>query len=150
MHLGNQGTAFLPEGGILPGGQYPVYASLEADDDGVALGELHFACEPKHPPPISIGEEFDVHVPHPQSILGDTVKLRVRLVDDSGSVTGYVIGSAAQFRPHGKVRGSSGEDAAKDDLLPMLRRKLFDQELVALSGAASEGEPVSLLMLVRP
>src|SRR5437016_57243 len=71
MHLGNQGTAFLPEGGILPGGQYPVYASLEADDDGVALGELHFACEPKHPPPISIGEEFDVHVPHPQSILGD-------------------------------------------------------------------------------
>src|SRR5712692_11673415 len=60
IHLGNHGTAFLPDGGILPAGAYPVYASLEVDDDGAALGELHFACEPKHPPPISAGLEFDL------------------------------------------------------------------------------------------
>jgi diguanylate cyclase (GGDEF)-like protein len=148
MHLGNQGTAFLPDGGILPGGAYPVYMNLDVDDDGAALGELHFACEPRHPPPISIGAEFDLHVPHPDSILGDTVTLRVRLVDDSGSITGYVLGSTAQFRPpSGKVKRSSGEDTAKDDLLPVLRRKVFDQELEALSSSASEEEPVSLLML---
>jgi diguanylate cyclase (GGDEF)-like protein len=147
MHLGNSGTVFLPDGGILPAGAYPVYASLEVDDGGAALGEVHFACEPEHPPPISIGAEFDVHVPHPESILGDTVDLRVRLIDDSGSITGYVIGSSAQFRPQGKARGSSGENAERDDLLPVLRRKVFDQDLVALSSAATEAEPVSLLML---
>ena len=75
MHLGDQGTAFLPDGGILPAGPYPVYASFEVDDDGAAEGEAHFACEPKHPPPISIGTEFNVHVPHPESMLGDTVIL---------------------------------------------------------------------------
>jgi hypothetical protein len=100
MHLGNQGTALLPDGGTLPGGPYPVYASLEVDADGVVSGEVHFASEPKYPPPISIGAEFDLHVPHPDSILGDTVNLRVRLVDDSGSVAGYAYGSLAQFRPH--------------------------------------------------
>ena len=147
MHLGNQGTAFLPDGGILPAGAYPVYASLEVDDEGAALGELHFACEPKHPPPISAGLEFDLHVPHPGSILDDTVNLRVRLVDDSGSIAGYVLGSIAQFRPTGTVKGSSGENAENDDLLPVLRRKVFDQQLEALGSTGSEGEPVSLLML---
>ena len=122
-----------------------MYASLEVDDDGAASGEVHFACEPKYPAPISIGVEFSLHVPHPESILGDNVVLTVRLVDDSGSVTGYVLGSAAQFRPSRKR--SSGEPAEKDDLLPLLRRKMFDQELDALGKAATEAEPVSLLML---
>src|SRR5258708_1844092 len=40
-----------------------------------------------------------------------------------------------------------GEDTAIDDLLPVLRRRVFDQDLEALSGSASEGESVSLLML---
>ena len=88
---------------------------------------------------------LSLHVPHPESILGDNVVLTVRLVDDSGSVTGYVLGSAAQFRPSRKR--SSGEPAEKDDLLPLLRRKMFDQELDALGKAATEAEPVSLLML---
>ena len=147
MRFGNQGTAFLPDGGILPGGAYPVYVSLEVDDNGVAQGELHFACEPKHPPPIAVGTEFDLHVPQPNSIVGDTVNLRVRRVDDSGAITGYILGSLAQFRPTEKVRGSSGENGEKDDLLPLLRRKMLDQELGALCGAATEAEPLSLLML---
>jgi hypothetical protein len=99
MHLGNQGIAFLQDGGALPGGQYPVYASLDVDEDGAALGELHFLCEPKYPPPISVGVEFDIVIAHPESILGDNVNLKVTLTDKSGSITGYVIGSAAQFRP---------------------------------------------------
>lgn len=147
MHLGPQGTAFLPDGGILPGGAYPVYASLEVDGDGAASGEVHFACEPKHPPPVSIGVEFDIHVPYPDSILGDTVNMRVKLVDGSGSITGYVIGSSAQFRPQGKIKHASGEDDEKDDLLPVLRRKVFDRDLLALSSVATESEPVSLLIL---
>jgi diguanylate cyclase (GGDEF)-like protein len=40
-----------------------------------------------------------------------------------------------------------GEDNAKDDLLPVLRRKVFDRDLEALGSSASEGEPLSLLML---
>jgi diguanylate cyclase (GGDEF)-like protein len=147
MHLGNQGIAFLPDGGPLPGGMYNVYANLEVDDNGAAIGEVHFASEPKYPPLVSIGTEFDLHVPHPNSILDDNVILKVRLVDDSGAITGYVIGSLAQFRPEARARGSSGENVEKDDLLPVLRRKVFDKDLVALSGAASEAEPVSLLML---
>ncbi len=146
MHLGNQGTAFLSDGGILPGGPYPVYASLEVDADGAALGEVHFACEPKHPAPISVGTEFDLHVPHPDSILADNVNLRVKLVDDSGSVTGYVIGSTAQFRPLRKVGRSSAENS-EDDLLPVLRRKAFDQDLIVLPTDASNAEPASMLML---
>jgi diguanylate cyclase (GGDEF)-like protein len=147
MHLGNQGTAFLPDGGIFPAGAYPVYASLEVDGDGAAQGDLHFACEPKHPAPISIGVEFDLHVPHPESIVADNVILKVRLVNDSGSITGYVIGSLAQFRPKGKATGSTEENSEKDDLLPVLRRKLFQRDLDTLIGTATEAEPVSLLML---
>jgi hypothetical protein len=79
MHLGNQGNAFFARRWNSPGGPYPVYASLEVDDDGSALGELHFASEPKYPPPISIGTEFDLHAPHPESILGDNVIVRVKL-----------------------------------------------------------------------
>jgi len=147
MQLGNEGIAFLPDGGTLPGGPYPVYVRLEVDDDGAALGELHFGGEPKYPPPISIGAEFDLHVPRPDSILGDNVNLRVALMDDSGSVKGYVVGSVAHFHPPGEITSSAVENAAIDDLLPVLRRKVFDQQLVALGSGASEGEPLSLLML---
>ncbi len=147
MHLGDQGIAFLPDGSTLPGGPYPVYASLEVDEHGAASGEVHFASEPRYPAPISIGTEFGVEVPHPNSILGDNVSLRVRLLDDSGSVTGYVVGSTAQFRPPGNIRRSPSENLTKDDLLPILRRKMFDQDLVAVSSAASEAAPASLLML---
>jgi diguanylate cyclase (GGDEF)-like protein len=41
----------------------------------------------------------------------------------------------------------AGQNAEKDDLLPILRRKVFDQELKALGNSANESEPVSLLML---
>jgi diguanylate cyclase (GGDEF)-like protein len=40
-----------------------------------------------------------------------------------------------------------GEYTAIDDLLPVLRRKVFDQDLEAFGSSAREGEPVSLLML---
>jgi hypothetical protein len=100
MKLRNQGIAFLPDGGSLPGGSYPVYLRLEVTEDGVVVGEVHFLSEPKYPRPISIGREFDLHVPHPDSILGDTVVLKVKFVDDSGSVAGYAHGSPAQFHPH--------------------------------------------------
>lgn len=147
MRLGDQGIAFLPDGGTLPGGPYPVYARLEVDDDGAAHGELHFACEPKHPAPISIGTEFNVHVPHPDSIFGDNVILVVRLVDNLGHIAGYVHNSRAQFRPSGDAQRSSEESDAKDDLLPVLRRKVFDKDLETSVSSASDGEPVSLLIL---
>jgi predicted nucleotide-binding protein len=98
MKLGPEGTAFLPGGCSLPAGSYPVYAEIDLDDDGSATGEAHFSCEPKHPRPIPIGKEFDLHLPHPDSILGDNVILNVSFVDDSGAVVGYAHGSRAQFR----------------------------------------------------
>lgn len=100
MQLGNQGTAFLPDGGALPGGAYPVYLNLQVAEDGSATGHVHFLGEPKYPRPISIGIEFDLHVPHPDSIFGDDVVFKVRFVDDSGAITGYQYGSPAQFGPH--------------------------------------------------
>jgi diguanylate cyclase (GGDEF)-like protein len=145
MRLGNHGTAFLPDGGTFPGGPYPAYLNLEVDHDGAVTGEVHFASEPKYPAPIAVGAEFDLHAPNPDSIVGDDVILKVKLVDDSGSVTGYVLGSTAQFWPDStKNSRSTGEN---DDLLPVLRRKMFDRDLTAVSGAASKSEPASLLVL---
>ena len=60
MRLGNHGTAFLPEGGALPGGSYPVYLELEVAEDGAVTGEVHFFSEPKYPRPIFVGKEFDL------------------------------------------------------------------------------------------
>jgi hypothetical protein len=34
MQLTSPCTAFLPDGGILPGGSYPVYPTLEVAEDG--------------------------------------------------------------------------------------------------------------------
>lgn len=112
MQLRNQGTAFLPEGGILPGGSYPVYPTLEVAEDGAVTGELHFASEPKYPRPISQGREFDVHILHPDSILGDYLVMRVKFVDESGTVNGYVHGSPAQFRPQ-REQASKGRMISK-------------------------------------
>ena len=74
----------LPDGGTLPGGPYPAYLNLEVDRDGAVTGEVHFACEPKYPAPIAVGAELTLHAPHPNSIVGDNVILKVKLVDDSG------------------------------------------------------------------
>ncbi len=99
MRFGDNGIAVLPDGGSLPGGNYPVYARVEVDDNGGVSGEVHFLNEPKFSRPIPIGKEFDLLVPHPDSILGDNIDLRVRFVDESGAVVGYRRGSLAQFRP---------------------------------------------------
>ncbi|MBZ5524741.1 MAG: toll/interleukin-1 receptor domain-containing protein [Acidobacteriia bacterium] len=109
MQLRNQGTAFLPEGGALPGGSYPVYPELDIDQDGAVTGEVHFAGEPKYPRPIAIGKDFEVYIPHPMSITGENVILTIRFVDNSGAVSGYVHGSRAQFHPpsgtYSKMKG---------------------------------------------
>ena len=97
MQLRNQGIAFLPDGGALPAGPYPVYPELDVAQDGAVTGEMHFAGEPKYPRPIPIGKDFHVHIPDPESITGENVIVTVRFVDNSGSVSGYVQGSHAQF-----------------------------------------------------
>jgi|HubBroStandDraft_1064217.scaffolds.fasta_scaffold00519_14 predicted nucleotide-binding protein len=111
MHLGNHGTAFLPGGCSLPQGPYTVYVSVDVSDDGAATGEVHFLSEPKYPRPIAIGKEFDLHIPHPESLFGDNVILNLRFVDNSGCVAGYVHGSRAQFRPRNPGQSVSIEDA---------------------------------------
>ena len=108
MRLTNQGMAFLPKGGALPRGPYPVFPELDIAQDGAVTGEVHFAGEPKYPRPISIGTDFDVHIPHPDSITGENVILTIRFVDNSGSVTGYVHGSHAQFHLPTNRRDSTG------------------------------------------
>jgi len=119
MHLGNQGTAFLPGGCSLPEGPYTVYVSVDVSDGGAATGEVHFLSEPNYSRPIAIGKEFDLHVPHPDSILGDSVILNLRFVDNAGSVAGHVHGSLAQFRP----KHATQSVRTKDD--PMSSRDVF-------------------------
>lgn len=119
MRFRDQGSAFLPDGGILPGGLYPVYVDLEVAENGVVTGEVHFHSEPKYPRPISIGREFDLHIPHPDSILGDNVVLTVKFVDDSGAVGGYAHGSQAQFHPH------LSKEPPKTESAPMNTRDVF-------------------------
>jgi predicted nucleotide-binding protein len=110
MNLGDQGIVFLPHGCGLPEGSYPVYSRIEVADDGSATGEVHFLSEPKHPRPIAIGKDFDLHIRHPDSILGESVILNVKFVDNAGSVAGFVRGSSAQFR-NGQVdvRSKTGD-----------------------------------------
>lgn len=119
MQLEDQGLAFLPSGCGLPSGSYPVYSKLEISDDGAAVGEVHFMSEPRYPQPIALGRDFDLHVPHPDSILGDNVVLRVRFVDESGSVTGHVYGSLAQFPTKIARQSTKSEDS------PMSSRNVF-------------------------
>ena len=119
LQLGDHGIAFLPDGCSLPSGSYPVYCRLEVSKDGAAAGDVHFHGEPKHPRPIVLGKEFDLHVPHPDSILGDSVILNVRFVDDSGSVAGYVHGSSAQFHPN------RGKESRKSKDTSMNSRDVF-------------------------
>jgi predicted nucleotide-binding protein len=119
MQLGDQGIAYLPEGCTLPGGPYPVYSRIDVEDNGSASGEVRFLGEPKYPRPIAIGRDFDLHIPHPDSILGDNVVLRVRFLDESGAVAGYVHGSLAQFRPD-----QGGQTAEREDA-PMGSRDVF-------------------------
>lgn len=120
MKLEPQGTAFLPGGCSLPAGPYAVYAELEVDDDGSAAGEVHFFGEPNYPRPIEIGKEFDLHIPHPDSMLGDNVILRLRFVDDSGAVAGYAHGSRAQFHP-----GKKATKPKRQEDPPMSSRDVF-------------------------
>src|SRR5580692_4987432 len=122
MQLGNQGTAFLPDGGTLPGGAYEVYLKLEVTEDGAVTGDVHFLCEPTYPRPIAMGREFDLHVPHPDSILGDNVVFRVKFVDDSGNVAGYKHGSHAQFHP------STAKDSRG------AKKKLMNRDIFVIHG----------------
>jgi predicted nucleotide-binding protein len=110
MRLGDQGTAFLPDGCSLPSGSYPVYSRVDVNADGAATGEVHFHGEPKYPRPIAIGRDFDLHIPHPDSILGDNVVLSVKFVNNFGAVSGYVRGSLAQFRPDEGGQAQQSED----------------------------------------
>jgi len=119
MLLEGQGIAFLPEGLSVPSGSYPISCKLEVAESGAATGGVHFFCEPKYPRPIGIGIEFDVHIPHPDSILGDYMVLHVRFVDEHGSIKGYVHGSSGQFHPEGDRRSTKSEDA------PMSARDVF-------------------------
>jgi predicted nucleotide-binding protein len=119
MHLGNHGTAFLPDGCSLPQGAYDVYLSIEVSDEGAATGEVHFLSEPKYPRPIANGTEFNLHVPDPESLLGYSIILSLRFVDNSGSVVGHVHGSQAQFRPKHGAQSARTEDA------PMSSRDVF-------------------------
>jgi hypothetical protein len=131
MQLGNQGTAFLPDGGTLPGGPCPVYLELEVTEDGGVTGEVHFFSEPKFPRPISIGREFDLHVPRPDSILGENVVLlRVRFADDSGAIVGYAHGSRAQFHPRkGDMARTEPRTASDQGLLVFISHSSKDAEL---------------------
>jgi predicted nucleotide-binding protein len=122
MELGDSGTAVLPIGGPLPAGSYPVYARIEIDDDdGAVSGEVHFHSEPRYPRPISLGEEFDLLMTHPDSILGDNVYLRVKFVDERGTVIGYRRGSLAQFRP----KASDASKNQKVEAKPVDKRDVF-------------------------
>jgi predicted nucleotide-binding protein len=122
MQLGDSGIAILPDGGPMPGGNYPVYASVDVDDDGVVNGEVHFLSEPKYPRPIPIGTEFDLLMPHPDSVVGDNVYLRVRMVDEGGAVIGYQRGSLAQFRPK---TSHAGGRMQKVEAKPLDARNVF-------------------------
>jgi predicted nucleotide-binding protein len=119
MRLGDQAIAFLPGGCSMPEGSYPVYARLDVNDDGAATGEVHFMSEPNYPRPIAIGKEFHLHVPHPDSILGDSVILTVRFIDERGGVAGHVSGSRAQIRKDAAKQPTEPKDA------PMSSRDVF-------------------------
>jgi len=122
MQFGDNGIAVLPGGGSLSRENYPVYARVEVDDDGAVSGEVHFLSEPKYSRPIPLGKEFDLLIPHPDSILGDNIELRVRFVDESGAVIGYRHGSSAQFRPKAS---DTGNKMQKVEATSLDRRNVF-------------------------